>query len=361
MSEQSSGRESGDGRGRLFVRLVVVVVLVVLGLYFFDSISLVALAFLAAASIAALLRPVASAVARKRWISGAVVGLSFWLLVLLGLLALGWTLKGPIQEQVQRGPEIRQNLNQTLEQIGNTLNVGQPLTVERLSKEALGWLLGGGGGGDGGTLTWLADQTGVFIVVLVLIVFGSMYLLAAPRGQLASPVALMLPMEHRKPFLLALDDINVGLRWWVIGTAISVVVTGIGVWIGYWAIGLKFAVPLAILAGVSAIVPTLGAIVVFVISVLVALSQGTTQVIGVFTVYLAVQILESYVIQPLVMKKAIHIPLVVTLFTIVLWARLLGTLGLLLALPINLVIWAFVERLVLERQREETAKTIPPA
>ena len=44
---------------------------------------------------------------------------------------------------------------------------------------------------------------------------------------------------------------------------------------------------------------------------------------------------------PLIMRQAVHMPPIVTLFSLVLWGQVFGLAGLLLAIPINLVIWNF--------------------
>ena len=137
------------------------------------------------------------------------------------------------------------------------------------------------------------------------------------------------------------------LRWWVIGTLFSMAVVGVAAWIGYMVVGLEFAIPLALLAGVAEIVPTVGPAAAFLVALLFAATQGTGTLIGVTVVYIIIQLIESYVLVPLVMKKAVKVPPVVTLFTVVLWGKVFGAAGLFLAIPINLVLWSFYDHLVL--------------
>ena len=59
------------------------------------------------------------------------------------------------------------------------------------------------------------------------------------------------------------------------------------------------------------------------IALLFALTQSPGTVFGVLIVYSFVQLLESYVLLPMVIKKTTHIPPVVTLFTVVFWGQLL--------------------------------------
>src|SRR5690606_10025174 len=126
---------------------------------------------------------------------------------------------------------------------------------------------------------------------------------------------------------------------WLGGTLAAMTVVGIGTWIGYGVVGLRSAGPVAILAGLAEIVPNFGPLFAFLVALLFAAAQGKGVVIGVIIVYVILQGLESYVLQPLVMRRAVHMPPVVTLFTIVFWSMVFGAAGLVLAIPINLVIW----------------------
>jgi predicted PurR-regulated permease PerM len=105
--------------------------------------------------------------------------------------------------------------------------------------------------------------------------------------------------------------------------------------------------PLAIFAGVSEAVPTVGPAVTFVLALLLGATQGVAQVVGATVVYAVVQSLESYVLIPLVMRSAVNLPPVVTLFTIVLWGKIFGIAGLLLAVPIDLIIWGLLDHFVI--------------
>jgi predicted PurR-regulated permease PerM len=48
---------------------------------------------------------------------------------------------------------------------------------------------------------------------------------------------------------------------------------------------------------------------------------------------------EDYIVLPLIMRNAVRIAPVVTLFTVVLWGEIFGVPGLMLAIPINLTLW----------------------
>jgi predicted PurR-regulated permease PerM len=78
-----------------------------------------------------------------------------------------------------------------------------------------------------------------------------------------------------------------------------------------------------------------------------ALSYGTEMVVWVLAVYVIVQQIESYVILPVVQRKAVSLPPALTLFAVVAMGALFGPLGLLFATPLTVVAFVLVKKLYL--------------
>jgi predicted PurR-regulated permease PerM len=336
---------------RHLLTLFVWAVALALFFHFFKSFRVLFLGVLAAGCLAAALYPLMRYVPASRATSAVIVGIAPILLTVGLVVALSWLLAAPIKREVQRWPQVREKVNQTLAGWSERLGLDEPLTVETLGQQA------GSVFSDGGGTQVVSTTTGVLsgvAVSLVFLFFGSIYLMADPPGRLLKPVVDPMPPRRAQQVRGALADLVPRLRWWVIGTLFSMAVVGIAAWVGYLIVGLDFAIPLALLAGVAEIVPTVGPAAAFLVALLFAATQGTGTLIGVAVIYILIQLIESYVLVPLVMKKAVKMPPVVTLFTVVLWGKVFGAAGLLLAIPINLVLWSFYDHLVL-RPRNEPA------
>lgn len=344
-------------RVRRLVTLFVWAVVILLALHFFKSVRLLLLGLLAAACLAATVRPLMRYVPARRGISAVVVGLGPIVIAAGAMVLLSFLLAGPIRQQLQQIPQIRQRINDVLARWSNRIGLDQPVTAEAALSQ-LRELIGDAGSS---VVSTTASIVSAFLIALVFIFIGSIYLLVEREGRLLGPVLPLLP-PHRRPQLLgALNDLEPRLRWWLLGTLFSMTVTGVAAGIGYAIIGVEFALALAVLAGLSEIVPTLGPAVAFLVALLVAATQGTSAVIGVIVVYAIVQFLESYVLLPMVMREAVSIPPIVTLFSIIFWAQLFGPPGLLLALPIDLAIWSFVDHFLIRPRREREHANAPPA
>lgn len=315
-------------------------------LRFFNAAKIVLLGILAAGCFAAALYPLRRHVPGSKWVRAFVVGI-LPLVTAIALVALvSWLLAEPIRQQIQNWPEIRKSLNDTLASWGQTLGFPEDLTVSSVLERA-GNILTGGGTAE--VFSKTANIVAGTLIALAFIFFGTIYLLGEREDRFLSPVLGMLPRDRRPQVEKAFHDLIPKLRWWLIGTLISMVVVGVLSGIGYWIVGVQFALPLAVLAGISEIIPTLGPAATFLIAILFAATQGTSVVIGVVIVYAIVQMVESYLLLPFIMKEAVRMPPVVTLFTIVLWGQIFGFPGLLLAIPLNLVVWTFANHLLIRR------------
>lgn len=117
----------------------------------------------------------------------------------------------------------------------------------------------------------------------------------------------------------------------VVVAAVDAVTAGIGLWL----IGVPLAVPLATLIFFGAFVPTLGAIVTGVVAVLIALvTGGWVDALLVVALLLAVQNIEGYVLQPLLLGRSVKLHPLAVVLPIAGGLVVAGIPGALLAVPL---------------------------
>lgn len=131
---------------------------------------------------------------------------------------------------------------------------------------------------------------------------------------------------------------------WFWGELILMTVVGLLTFIGLSLIGVKYAVPLAIIAGLLEIVPNFGPTISTVPAFIVALGQSYFLGFSTIALYFIVQQLENNLIVPLVMKKAVGLNPIVTLTVLIIGGKIGGVLGVVLAIPTTL----FIETILIE-------------
>lgn len=106
--------------------------------------------------------------------------------------------------------------------------------------------------------------------------------------------------------------------------------------VGFWIVGLKGALLFAIICGILEIVPFVGNLVGNVIAIFAALVQGGDlgMIIGIVAVYLTVQFLQTYVLEPLVVGQQVNINPLFTIMGLVAGEFLWGIAGMALAIPV---------------------------
>jgi predicted PurR-regulated permease PerM len=186
-----------------------------------------------------------------------------------------------------------------------------------------------------GTVTNLA-------MMLVLAIF-----IAAEPRMYERGVAWMLPLAEREHFYGTAEKIGRVLRRLMAGRLLGMAVEGFGTWILLSLGGVPMAALLGILTGLLAFLPNIGAIVSGALIILVGFSAGVDVGLYAVFVYLVVQMVDGYLIVPMVAKRAVDLAPALVLGAQILLGALFGILGLALADPIIAMI-----KVALERQSE---------
>lgn len=117
-------------------------------------------------------------------------------------------------------------------------------------------------------------------------------------------------------------------------TFLVALVDAIGIGAGLAIMGVPLALPLASLVFLGAFIPVIGAVISGLLAVVVALlAKGFVAALIALGIVIAVQQLESHVLQPLVMGRAVSIHPLAIVLAIATGAVLAGIIGALLAVP----------------------------
>ncbi len=136
-----------------------------------------------------------------------------------------------------------------------------------------------------------------------------------------------------------LNSLESQLGGWIRGQAILMLLIGVLTYAGLGILGVPFALPLAIIAGMLEILPNLGPTIAAVPAVILASIHGGPVLGVVVTIfYLLVQQLENNVIVPKIMKENADVNPLVAIVTILIGFKLGGVVGALLAIPCYIVL-----------------------
>jgi predicted PurR-regulated permease PerM len=187
----------------------------------------------------------------------------------------------------------------------------------------------------------LAAGSGVADFVLVLV--GAIFLASDPatyrRGLL-----LLMPARAEETAAAALNDASRGLRGWMVGQAVSSFVVAALTGAGLALLGVPASGGLGLIAGLLDIIPMIGPVIAGVPAVLLAFTVSPMTALWTLLLFLAIQQLQGNFLQPMIQKHAVDVPPAVLLFAVFASGLLFGFLGVLLAAPLTIVIYVFIQR-----------------
>src|ERR1035437_4984926 len=189
------------------------------------------------------------------------------------------------------------------------------------------------------------------ILSFLLMIIMSFYL-SVERDGVGKFLKIITPLKH-EGYIIDLwkrSQRKIGL--WMQGQIILTVIIGVLVYLGLLLLNVPNALLLASLAGAFEIIPLFGPILASIPAIAISfVSGGFTMALLVAGLYLIVHQFENQLIYPLVVKKVVGVPPIVSIVALVAGFELVGFLGLILSVPIAAIFIEFFDDL--ERNKIE--------
>ena len=180
---------------------------------------------------------------------------------------------------------------------------------------------------------------------LILIPFFTFFFLR-DFDKIAAVVVGLIPVRHRPWFKETYRDLDKALSGWIRGQLLVMLILGTLYSIGYVLVGIPLGLVIGILTGLMAFIPYLGATIGFVLALAMAFLdwQGWGPVLGVVGVFGVVQTLDGLFITPNVLGHQTGMSPAVVVLALMVFGKLFGLVGVLLAVPMAAVINVMVRR-----------------
>lgn len=164
------------------------------------------------------------------------------------------------------------------------------------------------------------------------------------------------PVKYQPYVFQHMNRSQESLRLWLKGQLILCLIIGVLAYIGLTIFGVKYALVLALWAGLTEFIPYLGPFLGAIPAVFIALTAGGF-LKGLLVViwFVIIQQLENNLIVPKVMQKAVGLNPLVVIIIMLIGAKLAGLMGLLLAVPFALIIKVFMEDFFATKKEEATS------
>jgi predicted PurR-regulated permease PerM len=200
------------------------------------------------------------------------------------------------------------------------------------AKPSLGQSLAEQIGGVAGHLFGFFSSTLAVLGGMILILFVAAFV-AVDAGTYRDGLMHLFPHEARPRAREVLSATGVMLRRWLLTQFVGMLVVGLFTAGVLLLLGVKAAIALGIIAGIFEFIPIAGPILASIPAIAMGFLDGPEKALYVALAYVVIQQLESNLLHPLLMKKGLELPPVLTIFTQGVLATVFGFLGLLVAVP----------------------------
>ena len=172
------------------------------------------------------------------------------------------------------------------------------------------------------------------IIGLVIVPFFLFYLLKDRQEVVGGALSILSPRTRQRVFDV-LEIVNNVIGAYVRGQMLSAFVVGVLLFIGLTILGVRFAMILAIVAGLFALIPIVGAVLGAVPGILVALAISPQLALWVALLYIVVQVFESNVIAPRIQSRAVRLHPAMVMIVLVCSSEVAGLWGMVVGVPLT--------------------------
>jgi predicted PurR-regulated permease PerM len=198
------------------------------------------------------------------------------------------------------------------------------------------------------------------IFALVNILILSIFILAGGRGWVDGLLSLR-PEAERERMRRVLDSTAAAVGGYVQGALTIALIAGIQSFVVMEILGVPFAAPLAVLAGLASLIPLVGATVAAIVIGLVTLFNDFPTDTIIWTIWAIIyQQIENNVIQPQIQRRTVQVQPIVVLVAVLFGSTLLGILGAIVAIPVAASIQILLREWWRWRQEVRLAAIVDP-
>lgn len=196
----------------------------------------------------------------------------------------------------------------------------------------------------GGAVSFIG---GAFSLVVVLVI--AFYLAVFDR-QMKRKISSFLPEKYQAYSTHLIDRMQEKIGLWLRGQLLLSFIIFLLALIGLSLLGIKYVWVLALLAGVTEIIPYFGPLLGAIPAVFIAFTQSPTSGLLVILLYILIQQAENYLIVPQVMRKAVGLNPVIVIVAMLVGAQVAGIAGIIIAVPVTTALSVIIDDIMAHRK-----------
>src|SRR3989344_3709328 len=288
----------------------------------------------------------------KTIIFTALFAIGIWFLILikeiiiLVILVIGFVIGTIIPPLVKQTSDFASKTPQIIDSINNFL-VFHQIPTENISRAIEGQI-------SKIAQNFISISTAIFSsIFLILTLFVLSFYMLLEWKKLIKLITSPFSGKQEKLVANIVTKVEYGLGRRVRGQLALSLIVGVMTYVGLRLLGIPFALPLSLVAGILEIVPIVGPIIASIPAILVGLASAPILGLAVAALFLIVQQIENNLLVPMVMSKVVGLQPPVIIIALLIGAKLAGILGAFLAITLVVVAKIIAGELLSEDQKFE--------
>jgi len=189
---------------------------------------------------------------------------------------------------------------------------------------------------------------GNILSILTVAIFAFYLLLV--RDKFDTNVEFLFGKEKTKDVVNVINILETKLGGWARGQFTLMFLIGLLSYLGFIILGIPYALPLAMLAGIFEIIPYLGPVIASIPAIILGFSISPFLGFAAIGLSALIQQLENYVFVPKIMEKSTGVSPIITLISLAVGFRLAGIVGMIISIPIVIIIQTLIQSLSASRE-----------
>lgn len=174
-----------------------------------------------------------------------------------------------------------------------------------------------------------------------------MFLFLLYRTHFVKFLCKLYKPEHHEKLQDIMANIKLAVKSYLVGLSIQLISVATLTSIGLSIVGVKYAILLGVITGILNLIPYVGIMFAYVISVFASLtgSPDLSLVIGVLIVNAIVQFIDNNILVPIVVSSKVEINALVSIVGIIIGGSIAGVAGMFLAIPLIAILKVIFDRI----------------
>lgn len=182
---------------------------------------------------------------------------------------------------------------------------------------------------------------GNILSILTVAIFAFYLLLV--RDKFDTSLEFLFGKEKTKGVATLINNLEIKLGGWARGQFSLMLTIGVFSYLGFMLLGIPYALPLAMLAGMFEIIPYLGPIIAAVPAIILGFSISPFLGFAAVGFSILIQQLENYVLVPKIMEKSTGVSPIITLLSLAVGFRIAGIVGMIISIPIVIIVQTLIQ------------------